>query len=287
MFGLAMGIMRSRESTSQLSVILNADDFGWDSDTVDTTIECFDRGWLTSASVMTNMPLADRALEFAAGHPEFGFGLHLCYCSDGDEYPLSPASEIPDLLGQDGQFLPSNQLRWRALLGKVSVPQIILETRRQIAKMVESGVQPTHVDSHGHLHKFRPFREALGVVLGEFGISRVRGIQDIYIAGNWRSPTYWLKKPWQARLARLFDTADHLYMPASDGPGPWPDRLLDVVGPGILEVGVHPGKAQIWRAKELRDLGRFVECLPGARVELATWAKVGTNHGCPDSDGGR
>jgi len=271
--------MFSPDMTSQMSVILNADDFGWDSDTVDTTIECFDRGRLTSASVMTNMPRADRALEFASTHPGFGFGLHLCYCSDGDEYPLSPASEIPDLVGRDGQFLPSNELRRRALVGRVSVAQLVVETRRQIAKMVAAGVQPTHVDSHGHLHKFKPFREALRVVLPEFRISRVRGVQDIYIAGKRRSPTYWLRKPWQTRLARLFATADHFYMPASDGPAPWPDKLLDVVGPGILEVGIHPGKEQSWRAKEVEDLGRFVERLRGSGVELATWAKVGAD-GC-------
>ena len=44
--------MPSRE----LQLVVNADDFGQSDDTVDATIECFEAGALTSATLMAGMP---------------------------------------------------------------------------------------------------------------------------------------------------------------------------------------------------------------------------------------
>ena len=51
--------MPSRE----LQLIVNADDFGQSDDTVDATIECFEAGALTSATLMPGMPASERALD--------------------------------------------------------------------------------------------------------------------------------------------------------------------------------------------------------------------------------
>ena len=39
-----------------MRIIINADDFGMDEDTVRATIECLEAGALTGATIMPNMP---------------------------------------------------------------------------------------------------------------------------------------------------------------------------------------------------------------------------------------
>lgn len=44
-----------------MNVILHADDFGYDDDTLEATIECFEKGALSSCSVMVNCKASERA----------------------------------------------------------------------------------------------------------------------------------------------------------------------------------------------------------------------------------
>ena len=160
-------------------------------DTVRATVECFERGALTSATIMPKMPATAQAVEYARAHPQFSFGIHLTFVTDTVEAPFSDPAQIPALTGPNGLFLYSQVLRRRALLGRVPVDQVEREMRAQIGFLTDSGVRLSHVDSHGHLHKFAPFVAALRRVLPEFGITRVRNAQDLYLRKPLKSPTYW------------------------------------------------------------------------------------------------
>ena len=46
-------------------LIVNADDFGFDDETVDWTIKGFELGKITSATVMAGMPATERVVEYA------------------------------------------------------------------------------------------------------------------------------------------------------------------------------------------------------------------------------
>lgn len=46
-------------------LIVNADDFGLDDETVDWTIKGFEAGKITSATVMAGMPATGRVVEYA------------------------------------------------------------------------------------------------------------------------------------------------------------------------------------------------------------------------------
>ena len=74
--------MPSPENDGRLRLILNADDFGYDDDTVEATIECFRASALTSATIMLGMPATPGALEFARENPELDFGVHLVFTGD-------------------------------------------------------------------------------------------------------------------------------------------------------------------------------------------------------------
>src|SRR5439155_17642642 len=136
------------------------------------TIACFQAGALTSASIMPKMPGTDQAVEFAVKNPQFSFGVHLTFVCDTVESPVSPPENLPALIAGNGRFLPSQTIRKLAAMRRIPVQQIEIETRAQIESLRSRGVKISHVDSHGHLHKFAVFRTALQNVLPELGIGR-------------------------------------------------------------------------------------------------------------------
>ena len=242
-----------------MRIVINADDFGQSDETFEATAECFKAGALTSATIMPNMPATDRAIEFALANPRFGFGVHLTYVREHDhsaERPILAADQLATLCSSDGYFLQSNITRKLALRGGLSVEQIVSETRAQIRKLQAAGIPITHVDSHGHLHKFKPFRQALARVLPELGISRVRTVQTLYLQKPLKSPNFWLGWLWRRQLKALFPkTTDELFLPTSAGDaGNWAEALLDrlasMPSARSIEVGVHPGTAEPWRISE-------------------------------------
>src|SRR5436190_2722497 len=104
-----------------MRIITNADDFGQDDDTVAATIECFERGALTSATIMPKMPATQRAIEYARSHAQFSFGVHLTFVRENERTPESPicaGGEIPALVDPDGRFPDSDKVRWQALFGR-------------------------------------------------------------------------------------------------------------------------------------------------------------------------
>lgn len=242
-----------------MRIIINADDFGFSDDTVDATINCFLQSSITSASIMANMPATSRALEFARKHPEYSYGVHLTFTSDGPERPLLDSAEVPGLVDLGGRFLPINGVRIKALLRRLPEDQIAREMTAQLAFVTDHGVRISHVDSHGHIHKFASFRKVLRSVLPRFGITRVRNVQNIYLRKLLRSPTYWLGSIWRRSLLAHFESTDHFYMATTAGDRMWWETVLDEVRDGSLEVGVHPGIHEAWRAEESEAAGRFAD----------------------------
>jgi chitin disaccharide deacetylase len=255
-------------------VILNADDFGHSDETVRATIACFTAGALTSATIMARMPATQDALAFARSRTEFSYGVHLTFVGDGIETPLSPPAAIPALVDEHGRFRRTNEVRRDALLGRLPVDQIAREAEAQIAAVRDEGVEVSHVDSHRHLHKFGPFREALKQVLPRFGITRLRNVQDVYVRRPVRSPTFWIGPIWRRRLMHSFATTDHFFMGTGEAEGPWADGLLERVGDlgaRSLEIGVHPGTEEPWRAQEGRSVEQFAAAAKEREYELITW----------------
>lgn len=258
-----------------MKVIINADDFGFDNDTVNATIECFERGALTSASIMANMPATTQAVSFARLHPEFSFGAHLTYTFTDGEAPLADIGSIPSLIDSTGRFLSANTLRLAVLLGRVSTADIASETTAQLSFLRDCGIVISHVDSHCHLHKFGVFREALRQVLPKFGIRRVRSHQNIYLQIPLTRPTFWLMACTKNKLRNQFLSTEYLYMPAPSGDHGWPaflERKLNEMG--TLEVGVHPGLKDPSRHREAEDVERFTRLCRASGCTLMNWHDV-------------
>ena len=260
-----------------MRIVVNADDFGASAETVAATIECFEEGALTSATIMPTMPAADEALAYARDRPDRSFGVHLTFTGNGDERCAADPGDVPALVDEAGRFPPARPVRLRALLRRLPVAQLEREIAAQISVVKSGGVEISHVDSHRHLHKLAPFQAALRTVLPRFGIERVRTVQDVYLSRPLLAATYWVGPVWRRPLRRSFRTTDHFYMPASTGDLAWADDLLRRAGelPGdTLEVGVHPG-FDGWRDDERRSARGLSARAGDLGHELVSWREIG------------
>ena len=131
-------------------LIVNADDFGLTLPITEGTIDAFERGILTSASLVATGAAFDRAAQYAATHPDLDSGVHLMIVQGG---PVLPPDNVPSLVQQDGKFLPGyGEFMARYLSGGVRDEEVEAEWTAQIARVRGAGVRMTHLDSIQHLH---------------------------------------------------------------------------------------------------------------------------------------
>jgi YdjC-like protein len=131
-------------------LIVNADDFGQNAGFNEGIIRCFERGVLTSASLMVRWPDAQAAAEYARVQPAFSIGLHidLGEWRYRDDKWVELYSVLPD---EDPATIRAEVMRQ-------------LETFRTLL-----GSDPTHLDSHQHVHCSGPADRVvteLGATLG-------------------------------------------------------------------------------------------------------------------------
>ena len=263
--------------TTAKQIIVNADDFGHDPDSVMATIECFNAGALTSATIMPKMPATALAIRFARENPQHAYGVHLTFVRDTVESPVADPRLIPDLLDKDGAFLPSHQLRLMALSGNIPVGQLCIEIAAQLECLIDAGVPVSHVDSHGHLHKFKPFVQALAITLPKYGLSRVRNVQNQYTTIPLKSPTYWMGHYWRRRIMNHFVTTPHFFMGTNANDPQWIEKILMRPLNGVLEVGFHPGSplhAETWRNNERLACLAFASEARKRQISLISWNDI-------------
>lgn len=186
-------------------LIVNADDFGR-SDAINAgVLHGHVNGIVTSASLMVRHPAAAKAAAAAHEHPRLGVGLHL------------------DLSGweQAGS-------EWRPTYSVLDIDDrsaVVREVEHQLESFRSLvGTQPSHLDSHQHVHRDEPVRSVaveaaavLGIPLREHGTIRYCGA----FYG-------------QDRHGRSFPE------------GITPEALVSLVRallPGVTELGCHPATA--------------------------------------------
>lgn len=263
-----------------MRLILHADDFGYDKDTTQATIELLECGALTSATIMATMPAAEEAIAYAAAHKQYSFGVHLTYV-DG----LKPAlqKEGSTLLDNNGLFYPSNDVRKKAIKLSLNKKDIIEESIAQIDIVRKGGVEISHLDSHGHLHKFPSFLLAMPEIKKRAGLNKVRRVQNVFINKPRLSPTVILNKCFDWSIAYSCRTSDYFYMSANNMDTGWSDAIIELMNhlpqDAIIEVGVHPGhtdsKEEKWRIAEYNDILEFANKIrKNGKHKVITWNEV-------------
>jgi chitin disaccharide deacetylase len=132
-------------------LITNADDFGFTRDVNQGIVHAHRQGILTATTLMATGSAFDHAVALARENPELDVGVHLV------------------LVGSEGY--PPTVARLVASLGRI---RIYDELARQIGKVVDAGIRPTHLDTHKHTHLLPPVLAAVARLAEEFKIPWVR-----------------------------------------------------------------------------------------------------------------
>lgn len=225
-------------------ILINADDFGYDIDTLTTTIGLMERGVVRSATVLVGFPATELALAFARENmASHSFGLHF---NIAEGRPVSNRP-VPSLVNRAGDFHGAVSQRLRAVAGMLDPKDIATEAEAQLSAMADYGVRMTHIDSHGHFHKFPKVLSALEPVLKRFSIQRVRRPQTLY--DNPRFYNRALDTYCNWNFDKWARCSDNFFNTRSDS-SEWLRHILTHLPNGTTEIGIHPGMQEEWRRRE-------------------------------------
>ena len=221
-----------RRATSR-AVIVNADDFGQSAGVTRGIVEAHEHGIVTSASLMVRWPAAATAAAYARAHPRLSVGLHV---------------DLGESIYRNGQ--------WIALYERVdreSACAVEAEIRAQVSlcrELLQS--DPTHLDSHQHVHTEEPARSILEGIARELGVPLRHYSPRVHHEGRF----YGQGRAGEPLAGGI--TAAHL------------TDLLRGLPDGISEVACHPGFADdldtMYRAE--RQLEVAALCDPAVRQAL-------------------
>jgi chitin disaccharide deacetylase len=260
-----------------MRVVLHADDFGQNAAVNDGILRGFDRGLLTSTSLLANAPAARQAIDawrmlvrrqqagmiasaesratLGDNWAPFDLGVHLNLTQGR---PLTGA-RYPELLLDDAGRFPGVVRTYRRLRGRVSsdvISAIHVELESQISLLVDNGIRPTHVNGHQYVEMIPRVAALVPELLERFGIHVLRvaeepGLTRSTVWQNGRIDAWLLalvKRRFARRLrGRLKSTAarspSQYFGTAHAGriTAPVIARFLKSARPpGMIEIGMHP-----------------------------------------------
>ncbi|MGI6362361.1 MAG: carbohydrate deacetylase [Bacillota bacterium] len=217
-------------------LIINADDFGLTPGINQAVMRAHREGILTSATLMAGGLAWQEAVALAAKTPTLGVGVHLTITA---LKPVLPPERVPSLVDAAGNF---RRQFWRVLVWNNK--EVEAEWRAQIQRLLEAGLEPTHLDSHHHIHLWPPLLAIACRLAREFGIPAVRAIspasfrlmpvpdiQRRIAARSWR----------QAEKCPLGRPATVAALEAAGETEESIAGYLHKLGSGIHELYAHPG----------------------------------------------
>jgi len=166
-----------------ITLIFNADDFGYSRGTNYGILETFKKGIVTSATMMMNMEGTEHAVEIAKQHKELGVGIHLVLTCGK---PLSEVHEVNTLVDEKGRFYKNPKVLFEA---EIDIRQVEKEWRKQIESFFAYGLTPTHLDSHHHVHFYEKLRLVIQKLAKEFSLpvrifpnmGSIRPFSDVFV----------------------------------------------------------------------------------------------------------
>lgn len=176
-------------------LIVTAEDFGQTAGVNRGVIAAHEDGIVTSASLMVHGRAAVDAARYARRHTSLSLGLHL---------------DLGDWTYRNGRWIP---LYERVPLSDLAA--VATEVSRQLSRFRELvGDDPTHLDSHRHVHLRAPVRWVAARVAHELAVPLRDFAPDIHYCG--------------ALCTRMADNGRLSAIPIA-------------LGPAIAELACHPG----------------------------------------------
>ncbi len=185
-------------------LIVNADDFGQSPGVNRGIIKAHEHGIVSSTSMMVRWPASADAAQYARTHPRLSVGLHL---------------DLGEWIYRDDGWVCLYEVA--ALADGDAVAAAIASQLQAFRDLI--GRDPTHLDSHQHVHRDDPLRTIVINLGRKIGVP-VRHFHDqIRYSGNFYGQTG-KGSPFPAGISvnHLVDT-------------------IAALCPGVTELGCHPG----------------------------------------------
>lgn len=219
-------------------LIVNADDLGVGRKRNEGILEAHQRGIVTATSMIVNGDAFGHAIDLLRQKPSLDVGLHL-NLSEG-----APVGEgYQTLVDTEGRFFGKEEARRKADEGAFDLKEIERETEAQWQRLVEQGIEPSHIDSHQHIHIYGKLFEPVVRVARNHGVRFVR-LPDEPSDGTSRMEAYrhHVEKVKPAFPGGGVDAFVGMTLTGCMSH----ERVLDLVeklGEGVTELMVHPGYA--------------------------------------------
>jgi predicted glycoside hydrolase/deacetylase ChbG (UPF0249 family) len=151
-----------------ISLIINADDLGCNALRDRGILEAYQKGIVTSASILANGLSFNMAIE-QVKHSKLPVGVHL-NLADGRAL-TGPIKGITD---SSGNLPGKKELRQHLTANSFDPEEIRKELSSQIQCILEAGVQPDHLDGHQHCQLFPCLTTMVTELAREYGIPAMR-----------------------------------------------------------------------------------------------------------------
>lgn len=226
-------------------LIVNADDLGLTPGVNDAVADAFERGIVTSTSVLAVAPAFEHAASMRRAGRLAGLGVGVHFALVGEDPPLLTAREVPTLVDRQGRFPASwRQLLPRAAAGRLDPDEIRRELTAQLQRVTGAGFEPTHVDTHQHLHLWPSIRTVVLEVTRSAGVGALRVPRSAGRGPKGRGISALADTlAAAASAAGLAHTSGFVGLDEAGGlDGSTLGRLLGALGPlPSVEIGCHPG----------------------------------------------
>ena len=186
-------------------LIVNADDFGLSPGVNRGIIAAHEQGIVTSASLMVRWPAAAEAVAYSREHPGLSLGLHV---------------DLGEWAYRDETWVPLYEVT--RLDDTAAVADEVTRQLAAFRRLV--GMDPTHIDSHQHVHRKDPVRSVVVAIARGLGVPLRHCSQDVQYCGSfYGQTTEGLPCPEGISVDGLIET-------------------LAGLPPGLTELACHPGE---------------------------------------------
>lgn len=219
---------------SKKKLIVNADDFGQSPGINSGIIKAHEQGIVTSASLMVRYPAAAAAANYARNNNKLGIGLHI---------------DLGEWIFVEGD--------WKPLYEVVSINNI-KAVEYEITQQLNSfyklmGRNPTHIDSHQHVHKREYLRPVFLELAGNLNIPLRHYSEQVMYCGSF-----------YGQLENSSPFHEAIFVNALK-------NIISGLAVGITELACHPGLIDDIRTMYRIERGIEVDtlCDPSIRLAIA------------------
>jgi len=244
-------------------LIINADDLGISPEVNKGIFAAYKKGAVTDSSLLAKGPYTHEAIAMIKKTPSFQVGLHI---------------DLDPLLGwtSPGKERFTRQELLCMMEGSEFSKKIRHEIDAQITAFLDTGLTPSHVDTHHHVHGFPRIFESLLEAMDNHGIKAIRfskqgyallGREDILITEE-------QAQGMEDALRKQGIAHPHLLI------DPLVPFSLTEIPQGVTELMVHPSMGgDEWRQKDFEMLmdPHFMKTVHDEGIRLISFSKLATS----------